>query len=58
LKSISVCWITLKVFQWGVIVVGSTLMFGSRLIMKEAKDCAKASMKAALLKGGALFPGK
>jgi hypothetical protein len=39
-------------------VVGSTLMLGSRLMMNEVNDWAKALMKAALLKGGAEQLGK
>jgi hypothetical protein len=48
----------LNLFHGGVIVVGSTLMLGSRLIMNEVKDCAKALMKAVLLNGGVEDPGK
>jgi hypothetical protein len=33
-------------------------MFGSRLMMNEVKDWAKASMKAGLLNGGGESPGK
>jgi hypothetical protein len=56
LNSISV-WSSLNIFQWGVIVF-ETLMLGSRLMMNEVKDWAKALIKSVLLKGGVEVPGK
>lgn len=57
LNSISV-FPTSKRSHFGVIVVGSTLILGSREMANAVKAWVNASMKAVLSKGGVDVPGK